>query len=367
MKIVWMNWKDLKHPLAGGAEVVTEELAQRLVKDGHQVTLIVGGFKGGLRSEKVQGYQIVRVGSRWSVYGEAYQYYRKNLVGQADVVIDEINTIPFFAKWYVTQKNLLFVHMLCREIWFYQLPWFIGWIGYVIEPLYLQLLSDRVVATVSQSTKQDLINHGFKADKIHIISEGIQIPPVSDLKSIRKFSRFTVLSLGSLRPMKRTLDQIKAFELARAAVPELQLKIAGDANDPYGKKVLDRVNQSRFRDDIQYLGRVTPSQKKVLMQKSHVLVVTSIKEGWGLVVTEAASQGTPSIVYSVDGLKDSVINGKTGIVTAQNSAQSMSRAIRDLFQDRGKYQQLQKAGWQWSKKITFEQSYKDFCQVLNSV
>ena len=37
MKILWLTWKDRKNPLAGGAEVVNEELAKRLVKDGHEV------------------------------------------------------------------------------------------------------------------------------------------------------------------------------------------------------------------------------------------------------------------------------------------------------------------------------------------
>jgi len=40
-----------------------------------------------------------------------------------------------------------------------------------------------------------------------------------------------------------------------------------------------------------------------LLQKSHVLAVTSVKEGWGLVVTEANPQGTPAVVYNVDGLR----------------------------------------------------------------
>ena len=46
MNILWLTWKDRKHPLAGGAEVVNEELAKHLARDGHEVKFIVAGLRG---------------------------------------------------------------------------------------------------------------------------------------------------------------------------------------------------------------------------------------------------------------------------------------------------------------------------------
>src|SRR5476649_2456675 len=117
MKILWFTFKDLDHPLAGGAEVINQELAKRLVKDGHEVTFIVGGFKGGAAEVKHRdGYKIIRLGNRFTVYLQAYRYYKKNLIGWADLAIDEINTVPFFLKLYVKEPNIIFAHMLCRVI-----------------------------------------------------------------------------------------------------------------------------------------------------------------------------------------------------------------------------------------------------------
>ena len=93
-------------------------------------------------------------------------------------MIDEINTIPFFAKFYAVQKNILFVHQLAREVWWYEMFFPLNLIGYLLEPLYVRLLSDRTVITVSDSTKADLMRHGFNPDKIHIVSEGIEIEPL---------------------------------------------------------------------------------------------------------------------------------------------------------------------------------------------
>jgi glycogen synthase len=121
MNILWLTWKDTEHPLAGGAEVVSSQLAKQLVEHGHTVRFITGSFAGAKTEIIKDGYQINRVGNRYTVYYKASQYYKQNLKNWADIVIDEINTIPFFSPFYVKEKKILFFHQLCREIWFYQM------------------------------------------------------------------------------------------------------------------------------------------------------------------------------------------------------------------------------------------------------
>lgn len=363
MKFLFLTWKDLRHPLAGGAEVVNEALARQLVVDGHEVTFLVGGFTGAEHDEMIDGYRVIRVGGRFTVYLHAYKYYKEHLRGWADVVIDEVNTIPFFAKWYAREPVMLFIHQLARKIWFYQMPWLVGALGYIAEPLYLRLLKGPKTITVSESTRRDLMRHGFRGDNIHIISEGIEIEPLQNLRKTQKFTSPTILSLGAIRPMKQTLDQVKAFEKAKEVIPELQMKIAGDAGDSYGQKVLEYIAASSYAKDIEYLGRVSHEAKIQLMQKAHLLLVTSVKEGWGLVVTEAASQGTPAVVYDVDGLRDSVQDGITGVITAPQPA-ALALGIEQILQDSYAYEKLRTAAWEQSKQVTFKQSYQDFKQAL---
>ncbi len=360
MNILWFSWKDITHPLSGGAEVVTNELATRLVRDGHEVTLVTGSYKGAAPTATINGYSVIRTGNRVSVYYKAWQYYRQHLRGWADLVIDEVNTIPFFAKFYAGERNILFVHMLCREIWFYQLPKWLGWVGYVIEPLYIRMLSDRKVITVSESTRADLVRHGFIPENVSIISEGIEMDPIADLGSVSKYDTPALLSLGSVRPMKRTLDQVKAFELAKRDIPELKLKLAGDHNGSYGSKVLEHIRNSPFAADIEVLGRVSKAKKVELMQKCHLIMVTSVKEGWGLIVTEAASQGAPAVVYDVDGLRDSVRHGETGLIAARNTRESLAAIIIRTLTDTDLYSKLRQGGWKWGKTITFDTSYRNF-------
>jgi len=233
-----------------------------------------------------------------------------------------------------------------------------------MEPIYLKFLSGERSVAMSTSTKKDLIRYGFDSKNIRVISEGIQIEPVVNLIPELKFNKPTILSLGSLRHMKRTLDQVRAFELAKTAMPSLQMKIAGDGSGHYGKKVLTTIANSPYSDDIEVLGRITAAQKSNLLRKAHIITVTSIKEGWGLTVTEAASQGTPAAVYDVDGLRDSVMDGETGAVCSSNTPAHLALNIVALLSDKSRYKILRNNAWKQSKTVNFETSYEQFSEEV---
>ncbi len=365
MRILWLSWKDIQHPQAGGAETVTSELIKRLVKEGHEVILVTASYPGAKPKASIDGYSVVRVGGRVSVYWQAYRYINQHLMDWPDFVVEEVNTLPFISRLYLRRvPRLLFFHMLCREIWFYQLPLPASLIGYVLEPIYLKFLSKDKAIAMSDSTKQDLLRYGFRAQNVAVISEGIQLEAIRKIVPSSKYDKPTVVSLGSIRHMKRTLDQVRAFELAKVTLPTLQMKIAGDASGRYGQRVLMAIKNSPYKQDIEYLGRISAAKKSDLLQKAHVITVTSIKEGWGLIVTEAASQGTPAVVYNVDGLRDSVRNGKTGTICNQNTPSDLAQNIVGLLSDKVNYQTLQNNAWQWSKAINFETSYQQFKEEI---
>lgn len=364
MKILWFTWKDQKNPAAGGAELVNEELARRLVEDGHEIIFLVAGFKGCEKEETIKGYKIIRIGNRWSIYWQAYKYFKKYLKNWPDLIIEEINTIPFFTQFYSKKKRILIFYQLCREIWFYQLFFPLNLIGYLLEPIYLWILSKNKVITISNSTKNDLIKYGFA--EIGIITVGTALKLASSLKAMKKYSDLTILSLGTIRPMKRTIDQIKAFEIAKKTIPDLKLKIAGLGNGHYFNKFKKIIDRSIYKNDIEYLGNVNLNKKIELMQKSHLILVTSIKEGWGLIVTEANSQGTPAIVYNVDGLRDAVKNNSTGIICQQNNPDNLAKNVVKLLNNKEKYQNLRINAWRQSKEINFDVCYKNFIKIISN-
>lgn len=238
-------------------------------------------------------------------------------------------------------------------------------VGYLLEPLYLWLLRKNKVITISASTKNDLLRYGFRKKRIKIIKPGIELKPISNLEKIKKFKNFTLLSLGAIRKMKRPDQQLKVFELAKEKIPALKLKIAGAGQDGYYQKIMRLIAKSPYKKDIEYLGRVSRDAKIKLLQKCHLILVTSVKEGWGLIVTEAASQGTSAVVYDIDGLRDSVRNNETGLVAKNNTPKYLAQGIVELAKNKKKYARLRRAGWQRSKKINFANCYRQFLGVIN--
>lgn len=367
MNILWLAWKDYTHPEHGGAEIVLRELMKRQLQEGHHLTLLTARHPGSATHEILDGIEVIRVGNNRYLHPvQALWYYLRHLRGKYDMVIETVNTAPYFSLLFRGKgRRFAFYHQLAREIWYFETKKPLSYLGYyIIEPLSTWLLgkAHAPLITVSDSTKQDLARFGWRPEHTHLISEGIEIPPIPSLGHAQKFDRPTMLSFGAMRGMKRTLDQVKAFEFAKQDMPDLQLKIAGDSSGPYGKTVMEYIQNSPFRDDIEYLGRVNYDQKIELMQRAHVITVTSVKEGWGLIVTEAASQGTPAVVYDVDGLRDSVRHKQTGIITSQTPA-ALARGVVTLLTDPALYHTVRHQAWEWSTSITFDQSYQDFKHI----
>ena len=368
MNVLWLTWKDYTHPEAGGAEVVLRELSRRLVADGNNVTFLTARHTGSKAHELLDGIEVIRVGRNRYLHSlQALGYYVRRLRGKFDVVVEVVNTAPYFGVYFGGgAKTFLFYHQLAREIWFHETKPPLAHAGYhVLEPLATRLLarSSTPLITISNSTMQDLGRYGFRETQAHIITQGIELETLASLQGVRKFAHPTVLSLGAMRAMKRTLDQVRAFEIARRDQPDLKMILAGDTSGAYGQQVLDYIAHSEFAADITCEGRVSRERKIELMQRAHLICVTSIKEGWGLIVTEAASQGTPAVVYDVDGLRDSVRHEQTGLVVPPEP-QSLAGGITRLLADRELYRKVRNAGWQWSKQLTFDQSYQDFKQIL---
>jgi glycosyltransferase involved in cell wall biosynthesis len=364
VKIVWLSWKDRDHPLAGGAETVSGELMDRLIENGHEVRLITSSYGNSKDHETAKnGLEIYRSGSRYTVYRNARKLF-KTMKDWPDLVIDEMNTLPFGAAFYTKKSTVLLTYQLARKVWFYQMPLPLSVIGYITEPIYLYILSRKrqLVITESESTKIDLAKYGFNKKDIKTFSVGMDLEPVSKL-SVKPKDK-TVLALGSVRPMKRTLDIVKGFENARDSNEDLRLTIAGDTTGKYGEKLIQYVKGSRHKNAIAVLGRVSAKERIELMKKAYIIVVTSVKEGWGLIVTEANSQGTPAIAYNVDGLRDSVTNNETGILVESGKTKQLGREIIHLVEDTELYEKLRANAWESSKKFTFDNSYKEFMDAI---
>jgi glycosyltransferase involved in cell wall biosynthesis len=297
VRILILNWKDLSHPAAGGAEVFTEEVARSLVERGHSATLLAAAVEGRPSHELVEGVDIVRRGSRFGVYRAARQFWSQQPAGSYDVVVDEVNTRPFMTpRWLRGTPIVALIHQLAREVWSYEMPFPVSVVGrYVLEPWWLRAYRDIPAITVSPSSAESLERyHGWR--DVTVVPEGYTPHPVPD---VSKEPEPTVVFLGRLVGMKRPGDAIEAFALLAREHPTARLWVVGDG------PLLPRLREEA-PPGVTFLGRVSTEEVQATLARAHVLVATSIREGWGLNVSEAAACGTPSIGYSVPGLVDSL-------------------------------------------------------------
>ncbi|CAB4885640.1 MAG: glycosyltransferase [Actinobacteria bacterium] len=300
MRILFLTWRDLAHPESGGAEVYTEHVARRWAAAGHEVTLFAASVPSRPHEEVVDGYRVVRRGGRLSVYRAARRWYRECGRGQFDLVIDMVNTVPFTAhRWITDTPVIAFFHQTAEECWRFNAPLPVALVGrYLLEPRWIRSYRDRTVLVVSQSTADSVARFGVT--NTVILPEGFE--PV-DVPKVDKESQPTVAWVGRLVPYKRPQDMVEAARLARLQIPDLQVWIMG------GGSMLDELRSSA-PEGVEILGRVSEEDKASRLARAHVHVATSAREGWGLVVSEAAALGTSTIAYNTPGLKDSTIAAK---------------------------------------------------------
>ena len=369
---VFVSWKDIQNPKAGGSEIVHQEISKRLVRDGHHVIHLVPGFPGCAPKEEVDGIEIIRLGHSLFNFWRTGTYYRRHLRERTDILVDVFNCFGSFA-WLAgaKEKTIFMIHHVQGRIWLYQtvfpfIPPFnlLGWLLEVLQLFVIGLFGKLPTITVSESTKRDLTKRGFKAERIHLVRQGSNIPHIEDIGALEKQSKFTVLFFGRMVRMKNPLVVLKAFKQFHAKHPESQLWIAGSSGeDGTFDKVYKFLKKHNLYHCTTLFGKVSQAKKLRLMKQAHVLTATSVKEGWGLIVTEANSQGTPAITFDVPGLRDS---NRHGLLTRTNTAKGLLEALEKTYLDEGHYATLQELSHVDSQQFVFENTYTDFVRIATA-
>jgi glycosyltransferase involved in cell wall biosynthesis len=364
MNILILNWRDPKNPKSGGAEIVTLRHANAWINMGHNVTWFSSEFEGSRKTEKIENINIVRRGNFLSVFFYAFVFYVFS-GKKFDLVIDEIHGLPFFTPLFVRKPKIVFIHEVADEIWDYMYPFPINQIGKIIEPIYFKLYKNIKFWTDADSTIDDLVKKGIKRNNCIAINCPIDNKPLNSLP--KKESIPTFIFVSRVVKMKGIEEVIRAFFYILRDLRDARLWIVGDGDLNYVNQLKETMRSYSISTKIKFFGRVTDARKMYLLKRAHILLHASIKEGWGLVVIEAASQATPAIVYNVSGLKDSVKNGKTGIVLDENSGKEMASQAIKLFEDKKRYSVFQKNALFWAKSLNWEKATKQSINLLESV
>jgi glycosyltransferase involved in cell wall biosynthesis len=356
MRILWFNWRDIQNPEAGGAEVFTHEIMKRLAWRGHEMTLFTSRFKDCQLNENIDEVDIIREGNKYTVYKEAKNYLQ-SYKHHYDLIIDEINTRPFSTPKFVREKQVIaLIHQLAREFWFYETKFPLNYIGYYyLEKKWLSNYKNIMTVTVSNSTKMDLEEQGFK--RVLVVPNGLNVTPLSNVKE--KEAEPTVIFMGRLKRAKLPHHALQAFSIIKSEIRDAKMWIIGDG---YLRKKLESFE----RKDVMFYGNISNEKKYDLLSRAHVILVPAVREGWGLVVTEANAMGTSAIGYDVHGLRDSIRHGETGIAVIEKTPIAMAQQAISLLRDPERLYTYSRNALEYAKQFSWDRSTDLFQEVLNN-
>lgn len=367
MNILILNWRDIKHPLAGGAEISLFEHAKYWKKQGAKITWFASFFNGAKKEEEIEGINILRFGSQHTVFFWFFLMYLMGKLPDFDVVVDCFHFLPFFSPLYIKRKKIIaLINEVAGSIWFSNIFLPLALIGYLIEPLFFIFYKNKPFITSSKSTFDELVKLGIPRKNINIVYHGVTTRKLND--EIVKEKNPTIIFLGRVSEDKGIKDALKAFGTLSEKIDNLQFWIAGrEERRGYLNKLLSDDNLFKLNSRIEYFDYVSENEKFELLKRAWILVHPSKKEGWGLTVIEANSQGVPTVGYNTEGLKDSILHMKTGMLTENNTPQGLAESLGLLIEDHKLYDKLSKNALDWSENFSWNKAGEMSWKVIGGI
>ena len=362
-RFVAANWRDLRNPDAGGAEVHLHEILKRLAAKGHEVTYFASGFEGGAAEETYDGIRVLRSG-RWFdanfvVPHRVRAYLRDH---PCDLVIEDINKIPFFLPLVSRARVVAVVPHLFGATVFRETNPLFGSYVYLWEKLIPSVYRKCRFVAISPSTKTDLVSRGIAADRIDVVLCGLDHAAYRVLGGVERDSVPTMVHFGRVRKYKSIDVVIRAFARVRESLPAARLLIVGDG--PERENLIRLALGLGLGSSVDFPGAVSASDLVGILNRAHLFVNASPKEGWGLTVIEANACGLPVVASRRPGLQDSVKDGETGYLVEYGDVEAFARRSIELLTARGTWQKMSDAGLAWARSLTWDRTGREMMDIF---
>lgn len=361
--IIVLNWKDSVHPESGGAESYCQNIASELARNGARVTYLTSRPKGSSRQDRADGYTILRLGSRLTLYPLALIWilrHRRTI----DAIIDSQNGIPFFSPLTASRRTpiVMLVHHVHQSQFAMYFPPFLAAIGRLLESTVARLVyGKRPVCAVSPSTRTEVRRQLRVRGPIYITPNGHRI--AYEIERARS-ARPTITCVGRLTAHKRWhLVVTAAAALVADGVP-VQVNIVGSG--PEAERLSDQVTALGLDSHVTLYGYVPDAERDRLLAEAWLTVSTSVGEGWGLSVIEAAAQGVPAVALDVPGLRDSVRNGETGWLTTESELAMTLADVLSKLDDPTYADDISRTCRAWAGTLRWSSTADRFLAVLSA-
>lgn len=358
MRFLMLNWRDPKNPLSGGAERVTHAYLKALGERGHEVFWFTYDFPGGAPEETIDGIRIIRGGGKFTSIRAAIAWYRRQ--PRFDLVIDQHHGIPWYAPWWCRTNCVAYIHEVLGPIWKSFYPWPISVFGRWQESITHRFYAGQPFWTPSNSTRKDLERHGVR--QVTVLPNGCDTAPLPELPIKPLAAPLRLITVSRLAPNKRVDHVVRAVKLLTQRGVPTQLTIVGNGEVQDDLKQL--VQDLKLGALVRFTGALGEVEKNAHLLQAHLLLHTSVREGWGLNVIEANALGTPAMVYPVAGLVDSTVHGETGVVVKTESPEALAAELQALVREPARYDSYRVKAWQRSKQFQWNVTAEQTCVWL---
>lgn len=205
--------------------------------------------------------------------------------------------------------------------------------GLRAEPIYEPMIEREIqeyatahyVQVISSFARRSFLEQGFPADRLILTPVGVDVAEVSGIGRVKRAGPLRALYLGHVSLRKGVQYLLQAAHALPAGTVEVSL-VGGATAD--GKLLIDRLARPG-----EWKGSVDRARLATIFAEHDVLVLPSIEDGFGAVISEAMAAGLPVIATTNTGGPDTVEDGVTGYIVPPRSSDALAEALVRLADD----------------------------------
>jgi glycosyltransferase involved in cell wall biosynthesis len=160
--------------------------------------------------------------------------------------------------------------------------------------------------------------------------------------------------MGRLKRYKRVDLIMRAVAQLVADGLHVRLIVAGKGD--HADVLAALRDELGLQDTVDMPGFVDETAKRELMRRAWVHALTSPKEGWGITNIEAAASGTPTVASDSPGLRDSLVDGQTGLLVPHGNVEALAGALRKVIEDTALRTRLSDGARAFAARFTWDRS-----------
>jgi glycosyltransferase involved in cell wall biosynthesis len=353
LHIALLDYRDVTHPEAGGAEIYLNEIFQRVAARGHRVTLLCASYQGAAGEARIGNLRVLRAGNKatanFVVAREALRLARRERV---DLFVENLCKLPFLLPALTKTPVLpILLHLFGHTV-FQETNVVFGTYVWLYEKLIPLVYRGLRFVVISESTAHDLAGRRVRPSRIDIVHPGLNLSEYQERSETPRSPHPLLVYVGRLKRYKGIDIVIRAFARVRDEMPDARLVIVGRGDDRARLEAL--VRSLHLSRSVSLEGYVSEDAKLEWFRRAHVVLYPSPREGWGIASVEAAACGTPVLASDSDGLREAVCDGTTGFLIPHRDIDAWAHHMIRILSDTPLNEKFSAASLEWAQRFDWD-------------